>query len=345
MKAGDGRVNEVPPLSLLHIVFMREHNRLADQISRNNGGSDENIFQEARRILIAKYQHIVYNEWLPIILGRQYMNRFGLNTLANGYSNSYDPDVDPRITNEFAAAAFRFGHTLIPGFFRVLAQIGNRINPNLDLQDTFFKPELLRLPGLYEGLIAGLTRESSQKVDSTFTEDVTNFLFDGDENGMDLVALNIQRARDHGIPGYNTLRELCGLSRARSFSDFNQMSQRNSQKLSRMYRSVDDVDLFVGMLSEFPQSDSILGPTAMCIIGDQFSRLRQGDRYFYDNINQPGSFSSSELDEIRKASLSRILCDNSDVDQMQPLAFQIPGSSNPLQSCQNGVSIPFSNSP
>ena len=58
-----------------------------------------------------------------------------------------------------------------------------------------------------------------QQFDSGFTEDITNHLFDGDRNGMDLIALNMQRAREHGIPGYNSYRELCGMGRAGSFSD------------------------------------------------------------------------------------------------------------------------------
>jgi hypothetical protein len=59
-----------------------------------------------------------------------------------------------------------------------------------------------------------------QQFDSGFTEDITNHLFDGDRNGMDLIALNLQRAREHGIPGYNAYRQLCGMGRASSFSDF-----------------------------------------------------------------------------------------------------------------------------
>merc|ERR1711872_1113977 len=103
MRAGDGRVNEQPNLGLLHIIFMREHNRIANELSSvNRNWSDEQLFQEARKILIAKYQHILYNEWLPIVLGKQYMNLFGLTPLSRDYSRDYDPSIDPRITNEFA---------------------------------------------------------------------------------------------------------------------------------------------------------------------------------------------------------------------------------------------------
>ncbi len=117
--SGDERVNEQPNLAVMHTLFVREHNRIARELSRmNRAWSDERIFQESRRIVNAIWQHIVYNEWLPIILGKQFLQRFGLLTLTSGFSNDYRTDFDPRITNAFAAAAFRFGHSLIPGLIQ-----------------------------------------------------------------------------------------------------------------------------------------------------------------------------------------------------------------------------------
>jgi len=341
-KAGDGRVNENPNLSVLHTIFLREHNRVADQLSRlNPGWSDEKIFQEAKRFVNAEYQHIIYNEWLPVVIGKQYMNLYGLFPLSSGYSNDYDTSFDPRITNEFSTAAFRFGHSLIPGIINVYNTVGRNINPTFQLKNAFNKPELLRLTGMFDGLVAGLTRDPIQKFDSGFVDDVTNNLFDGDRNGMDLVALNIQRGRDHGLAGYNKYRDICGLGRASSFSDLSrQMSLRRTQELQQLYTNVDDIDLFVGLFSERPANGALVGPTTLCIIGDQFARLKKGDRYFYDLDRQSGSFSSSQLQEIRKASMSRILCDNSGVSQLQPLAFQVPANFNPILSCDSLNTIP-----
>ena len=103
----------------MHTLFLREHNRVARKLSQFNPlWRDERVYQETRRIVVAEWQHIVYNEWLPIILGQQYMSRFGLFPLTQGFSNAYRNDFDPRITNAFAAAAFRVGHTLIPGVIK-----------------------------------------------------------------------------------------------------------------------------------------------------------------------------------------------------------------------------------
>ena len=112
---GDSRVNEQPNLAVMHTLFLREHNRVARKLGEiNPQWEDETLFQESRRVVVAEWQHIVYNEWLPILLGQENMDRFGLYPLTKGFSNSYKTDFDPRIKNSFAAAAFRIGHTMIP---------------------------------------------------------------------------------------------------------------------------------------------------------------------------------------------------------------------------------------
>lgn len=55
--------------------------------------------------------------------------------------------------------------------------------------------------------------------------------------------------------------------------------------LSSLYPSVDEVDLFVGGIGERPLTGAVLGPTFVCIVGDQFSRLRRGDRFFYEETS------------------------------------------------------------
>lgn len=111
-----------------------------------------------------------------------------------------------------------------------------------------------------------------------------------------------------------------------------------------MYGSVDEIDLYIGGVSERPMKDALVGPTFVCIIGDQFSRLRRGDRFFYEERGHPSSFDQGilnnkldtrhiikqnfvlvQLQELRKSSLARILCDNSDdIALIQPLAFLKP---------------------
>jgi peroxidase len=119
--SGDDRINEQPGLIIMHIVWLREHNRVAANLQTlNPTWNDEQLFQEARRVVIAEWQHILYNELLPMFLGPRYMRDFNLFPSSRDiYSNNeYDPSIDPSITNEFATAAFRMGHTLLQGILR-----------------------------------------------------------------------------------------------------------------------------------------------------------------------------------------------------------------------------------
>lgn len=114
--AGDGRANQVISLTALHILFAREHNRIADILGAlNPRWSDDVTFLEAQRIVVAELQHIVYSEWLPLLIGRDAMNRFSLNVHENGYSLDYNPEVNPAVTSEFSTAAQRFGHSVVDG--------------------------------------------------------------------------------------------------------------------------------------------------------------------------------------------------------------------------------------
>merc|ERR1712226_747795 len=161
--------------------------------------------------------------------------------------------------------------------------------------------------------------------------------------GLDLVAVNIQRGRDHGLPGYNKYREICTGSKAKDWADLRKsIEPRHIEQMRRVYKSVDDVDLYLGGFLESAHEDSILGPVFKCIIGDQFARLKKGDRFFYDlNVDRNVAFSLQQLDEVRKTSLARIICDNTDeLDSIQPLAFKMPASrANAVRSCAEN-SIP-----
>ena len=99
-------------------------------------------------------------------------------------------------------------------------QYSRRTAARVPLSDTFFDPELVYSPGKLDQFLVGLATQPSQNYDNIVSEEVTNHLFQAKNKsfGMDLVALNIQRGRDHGLPGYNAFRELCGLGRAASFS-------------------------------------------------------------------------------------------------------------------------------
>ncbi|KAG6441268.1 hypothetical protein O3G_MSEX001737 [Manduca sexta] len=118
--AGDVRVNQNTQLTILQVLLLREHNRMADILRQlNPHWSDEVIFQETRRLLIAIAQRITYYHYLPNILGYENMVKHKLiypNAL--GYVNDYDSKVDATVFNEHATSAFRYFHTNIQGILK-----------------------------------------------------------------------------------------------------------------------------------------------------------------------------------------------------------------------------------
>lgn len=339
-EAGDNRASEQPALAAMHTIFMREHNRIVRELqSINTHWGDELLYQQGRRIMSAIVQHITYNEFLPRVLGKNAIAHFQLQLRTEGYSDDYDENCDPTIYNEFSAAAFRFGHSLISPFFQRLERGYRHSEEPLQLRKGFFNSDMLYSAHAVDKLMRGLVTNSMENIDNSITQEVTNHLFEDVHkpfSGMDLVALNIQRARDHGIPPYNDYRELCNLTRAKEFQDLSQeVPLHLIQRLASIYRSVDDIDLFTGGLAETSLHGGVVGPTLGCIIGRQFQNLKKCDRFWYETSNPLIRFTEAQLSEIRKVTLSKIVCENSDgIEVIQRSAFDQPDEFlNPRTAC------------
>ena len=152
----------------------------------------------------------------------------------------------------------------------------------LPLSDQFQNPELVYSPGGLDKFLVGLATQPSQKFDNIVTEEVTNHLFQGKDKqfGMDLISLNLQRGRDHGLQGYTAFRELCGFGGVKNFADLADLiPMKIVERLKLIYDDVEDVDLFIGGISEAAAVGSLVGPTFRCLVGDQFKRLQHGDRW------------------------------------------------------------------
>lgn len=309
--AGDVRANEQVALTALHTLFVREHNRLADQISRKNPQlSGEEIYQKARALVGAQLQVITYQEFLPILLGR------------NGVPNykGYDPEVNSGISNLFSTAAFRVGHSMLPP---MLLRLDNTLNPiaegNLALRNAFFAPERIVQEGGIDPILIGLATQVMQDVDPWVIDEVRNFLFGPPgSGGFDLASLNIQRGRDHGLPSYNTVRAHLGLPRVRRFAEIT--SNVDLQyRLRQVYGDVDNIDVWVGGLAEDKYRDALVGETFHRILKDQFQRLRDGDRFWYENV-----FTGEELRALKKTTLAQIIRRNTLIrDEIQDNVFRM----------------------
>lgn len=345
--AGDDRSNEQPGLASMHTLLMREHNRLSEQLSAiNRKWDDEMIFQEARRIVIAINQHLTYREFLPRVLGPKLMRRYELTIRSDRrYFTKYNPKCSPDIFNEFSTAAFRFGHTLVSSMYEMpkASRTSGFLNASLvldvRLREHFNNPDVVHKAHFIDSILSGLSKQRIEAYDGTLASDLRNHLFEhhsASHSGLDLASLNLQRGRDHGIPGYIHYRAWCHPweQRMQRFDELRGIL-RNADIVSSVYRDVDDIDLFTGGLLEKPVKGGIVGPTLGCIIAQQFRHLRFCDRFWYETPNKRFRFTTRQLKEIKRITLSSVLCHNCDVPrQIQKYAMDVPHSdTNPYYSC------------
>ncbi len=336
--AGDPRSNEQIGLTAAHTVFVREHNRLAaDLLERLEAGEaalvekfdqfaatsdetesdalqDEFVYQSARKVVGAKIQQITYDEFLPLLVGE--------GTIAE--YDGYQSDVLTSISTEFANAAYRLGHTLLSD---QIQRLDTNSLSEISLADAFFNPEQIQDEGV-DATLRGLILQASEESDNLLVDGVRNFLFEAGTGGLDLASVNIGRGRETGIPGYvEVYNELFGTS-IDSFDDLGSsglglFSDDVLALFEQAYDSVDQIDLWIAGISEQPDDHGgLLGPTFSAIVAEQFSRTRDGDRFFYLN----------ELEDIQlldpdfaNNSLSEVLRSNTDDGYLiQDNAFDVP---------------------
>ena len=320
--SGDVRANEHVGLTAIHTLFVREHNRLAEEIlmrepdllDKEIDYRDEEIYQRARRIVGAQMQIITYNEFLPVLLGPD---------AVEPSSPGYDSSIDAGVANIFSTAAYRFGHSMLSSLILRLDAQGNEIAAgHLPLREAFFAPQKFVETGL-EPILRGFATQISQKVDVFFVDDIRNFLFGPPgAGGLDLVALNIQRGRDHGLPSYNDVRrELEGLEPKTDFPEVTE-SPELQNKLADAYGNTNNIDVYIGGLAEDPVSGSMLGELFHTIVTLQFKALRDGDRFWYQR-----SLSQDELREVEKTKLAHIIRRNTDIgDEISDNVFIVEQS-------------------
>jgi hypothetical protein len=352
--AGDQRANENVALTAAHTLLAREHNRIVGLLPSTL--SDDERFEIARRVVGAEMQWITYTQFLPAV-----------GVTLPPY-RGYRTDVDPSLSNEFATVGYR-AHSMVHGEIEV--EVGDE-DVAIPLNDTFGNPNLLRLLGV-DAVAEGLAQERQYANDEQIDNELRSVMFQvpGPQTGvLDLAALDIQRGRDHGMPGYNAMRVAYGLAPKASFTaitgestetlpagttiddpvildivsrfddegrpvaagteaateDVVRVVRRSTvaARLKAIYGSVDAVDAFVGMSAERHVPGTEMGELELAMWREQFTRLRDGDRFFYGN--------DPVLREIEhrygvgfRVSLARLITANTDVepDELRPNVFRL----------------------
>jgi hypothetical protein len=305
--AGDVRAGENPSLTSLHTLFVREHNFQVDRLQAAHPElSGDELYEAARAIVAAEIAHITYAEFLPHLLGPDALAAYA----------GYDPAVDPRLSVEFAGAAYRWGHSTVSAQTERKDEAGEVTGPELELRDAFFLPPAqFAEGGGADGFLRHLATDLSQAMDARIVEDLRNFLFDPPV-GLDLAAINIQRGRDLGLGTLNETRAALGLE---PYTEFHQITgdAATADALWAAFGTVDQVDLWTGGLSEDLAPGAFVGAIFAPIIARQFERLRDGDRLWYWNQG----FDPETLAGIEGTRLSDVIRRNTDTAHIQDDVF------------------------
>ena len=306
--AGDVRANEQTGLLAMHTLFAREHNRLCEEIKNAHPNyDDEEIFQKARKILGGIMQQITFEEWLPAC---------GIDLMPYA---GYDININPALTAVFSASAYRLGHTMINSHLIRLDNNGDTLpEGSLELKTAFFNPAILVNEGGLEPVFKGMASQPQQMVDDKMVSDLRNFLFGPPgSGGLDLAALNIQRGREMGIPDFNTIRIELGLDPLTEFSQISSNSDLNAE-LEDLYGDINELDAWVLMLAEDHMNNKAFGECINAILYEQFTKLRDGDRFYFD---WDPAITPAEKLEIKGTTLSDVIRRNSSIENLQNESF------------------------
>ncbi|KAL1428690.1 hypothetical protein MTO96_003035 [Rhipicephalus appendiculatus] len=332
---GDARASLTPVIASLQTLLVREHNHIADELKKK-GWPDEKVYHVARKMVGACLQAITYKEYLPHVLGPGIMEDYRLSIPTPHYY--YNATLNPSLLNPYATAANRVGHAAVGTKFHREGQKcfhTSRVSYDLNTLDDFCKPKTDPV----RTLIMGAAYHNMQHQDTVYSKEITRFLFANPPNqfGKDLLSLDVNRGRDHGLPSYLHYRVLCGLKPVYSFDDFKKESKSYDavNRLKAVYGNYfEDLDLIAGLALEIPVHGSFYGPTTLCILGEEYYRIKYADRFWFENLYHPGAFSKEQVQNIAKVTLATLICRNTDVEHVQPNVFKMAGAGNEKVSCK-----------
>ncbi len=301
--AGDGRVNENFGLTSIHTIWAKNHNYwvqyIRDYFAKNGGFpaglSEKHIFDMAKIVNEGEYQRAVFDEFVELMVGSD-VHAF----------RDYNPNVNATITHEFAAAAYRLGHSMLNNYLTV--QMPDGTTKELPLFAAFLNPDKFAANGGAKGIVGGMMTSLHQEIDAQMVTTMRNNLVG---RPLDLAAFNIARGRDLGLPTLNEMRKMAGLSVYNTWEEFaaNLRFPSDVEKYKKVYTSVNDVELWVGGLAEKPKSanglgqDTVLGETFTYIFSVQQIALQDGDRFYYKHR----LFETNLRQEIQSQDFSNII--------------------------------------
>jgi peroxidase len=306
---GDPRVMENPELTAVTILLMREHNFWVSQLKQGHPGwSGDQLYNMAKAITTAEYQNIIYEEYLPVLIG----------PVLSSY-RGYNPHRKAQVTQEFSTAAFRVGHSQISDTQEGLDNNGN-VTFTESLAQAFFNTPAEDEANGINPLLRAVSADHSQATDVYTVAVLRNLLFaplvGGDVDQVDLIAIDIQRERDVGLGTLNQTRKAIGLVPYTAYAQLTDDPVLQNT-LESVYGDIGNLDLFIGGLAENHAPGARVGPTFQSIIAKQFQALRAGDRFFWLNEG----FDRETTEMISRTTLGDVIKRNTDTISQQEDVF------------------------
>ncbi|XP_070828301.1 dual oxidase 1 [Chaetodon trifascialis] len=339
------------------IIWFRYHNYVASKLHEEHPEwSDEELFQNARKTVVATFQNIALYEWLPGYLGDKKLPPYP------GYQKFVDPGISP----EFETAAIRFGITMAPPgvymrnrtcHFREVVNIDGSLSPAMRLCNSFWKRESVNVKTSQDvdDLLMGMASQIAEREDNIVVEDLRDYMYGPLRfTRTDLVAKTIQRGRDFGLRSYTEVRNALDLPAVNTFEDINPELNNTSPQLFRdvaeLYNGdISKLELFPGGLLESLDGP---GPVFSAIVLDQFERIRNGDRFWFEN-KQNGLFTDEEIQMIRNVTFHDVLvavtsAETSDIQNNvfvwrdgDPCAQPMQLNASMLHPCTNATKLDY----
>ena len=313
---GDVRGNENIMLIVFHTLFVREHNRLAEELEVGHPDwSDDELFFKARALNIAAYQQIAFYEYSRAIMGQKVFDDL------IGTYKGHDVTARPVISAEFAQGVFRFTHGQIPE--KVLEMVTPSSPKERSLSEFFFVPNELASRGV-DPFLHGMLLYPAHEVDGAYAPTLLHF--------PHLAALDCMRVRDLGLATFEKARDHYGITSPittvpRKLALLNQYSSGNT-------------DLWAGGMVEEHETGSSFGPVFNAIYSQQLRALRDGDPLWFENPSY-NMLTADERATAKSTTLAMIIRRNSGIpnDLVPNDAFKMPQFS-PNTATTGGVATP-----
>jgi hypothetical protein len=315
------------PLSLLHTLFVREHNAICDALhDAYPEWDDEALFQRARLVNAALLAKIHTVEWTPALLTHptittaMHTNWWGVfgERIRNAYGRVVDDEVlagipgggrdhfgvPYAITEEFVSV-YRM-HSLVPDEL-VLRSLRNDAElARRGLLDVVGKGSATLLDdfGVDDLLYSfGVAHPGAMRLHNFPQALRTLTRFDGTR--VDLATIDVLRDRERGVPRYTEFRRLFHLQVPRTFEELTDDPEW-ARELRSVYGSVDDVDLLPGMLAEPLPEGMAFGDTAFRVFILMASRRLNSDRFFTTDFT-PEVYSEVGMRWVQDNTMSSVL--------------------------------------